>query len=357
MTINIEVKGQLARLLATENLIVEHRQVSTAQFNVSKRILTLPLWETASQDVYDLLVGHEVGHALFTPNEDWNDIIPVENLPKSFLNVTEDARIEKLMKRKFPGLGRNFCRGYQELNDDDFFGIADDNIEELTLIDRINLHFKIGIHTINNLIPFKDEEKQFVEMVSVAETFKEAIEAAYAIFNYQKDHQTTIKNDLDLGAKENGESGSGSLNSSEQQNSEEGFGDFADEQQPDENFSEQQDSEESDSSSSDGAGLDAADMEAKTDKSLTENLEKITKKLDAFNQLQYVEIPKYDAESYIVPITDIHHDISEYYDDICKDVKNGDEFTSWRLEQAYKNILEYRESYNAFKKEAQKEVN
>ena len=33
--------------------------------------LILPLWEKASNDVYDMLVGHEVGHALFTPDEDW----------------------------------------------------------------------------------------------------------------------------------------------------------------------------------------------------------------------------------------------------------------------------------------------
>ena len=66
--INQEVKGTLARLLATENLTVEHRKVSTAFFDVEKRLLCLPIWKTASNTVYDLLVGHEVGHALYTPN-------------------------------------------------------------------------------------------------------------------------------------------------------------------------------------------------------------------------------------------------------------------------------------------------
>ena len=65
--INQEVKGTLARLLATENLTVEHRKVSTAYFDVDKRLLVLPIWKTASNTVYDLLVGHEVGHALYTP--------------------------------------------------------------------------------------------------------------------------------------------------------------------------------------------------------------------------------------------------------------------------------------------------
>ena len=65
--INQEVKGTLAKLLATENLTVEHRKVTTASFDVVNRVLILPIWKTASNTVYDLLVGHEVGHALYTP--------------------------------------------------------------------------------------------------------------------------------------------------------------------------------------------------------------------------------------------------------------------------------------------------
>ena len=38
------IKGTLARLLATENLIVEHKKCETAQFNVDTRVLTLPIW-------------------------------------------------------------------------------------------------------------------------------------------------------------------------------------------------------------------------------------------------------------------------------------------------------------------------
>ena len=64
MTVQHEIKSQLAKLLATEDLIVEHKQVETAKFNVGTRVLTLPLWEKASGTVYDMLVGHEVGHAL-----------------------------------------------------------------------------------------------------------------------------------------------------------------------------------------------------------------------------------------------------------------------------------------------------
>jgi len=42
--VNYEVKGQLAKLLATEDLIIENRNVSTASFDVERRVLTLPMW-------------------------------------------------------------------------------------------------------------------------------------------------------------------------------------------------------------------------------------------------------------------------------------------------------------------------
>ena len=108
MTVKHEIKSQLAKLLATEDLIVEHKQVETACFNVHTRVLTLPMWERASNTVYDLLVGHEVGHALFTPDEDW---IKRKRIPPQFVNVVEDARIEKMMKRKYADLQRPSTMG------------------------------------------------------------------------------------------------------------------------------------------------------------------------------------------------------------------------------------------------------
>ena len=140
MAINYSTKAQLAKLLATEDLIVENQEVSTAQFNVETRVLTLPMWKRASNNVYDMLVGHEVGHALFTPN-DWSF---EDKVPQQFVNVTEDARIEKLMKRKYPGLLKSFGAGYKELAEQDFFCIEDEDVDEMNLADRANLFFKIG---------------------------------------------------------------------------------------------------------------------------------------------------------------------------------------------------------------------
>ena len=141
MQINHEIKSQLAKLLATEDLMVEHKNVETAQFNVHTRVLTLPMWEKASNNVYDMLVGHEVGHALFTPDQDWTKDVKI---PQQFVNVCEDVRIEKLMKRRYAGLTKTFFTGYHELSDDDFFNLADEDVDEMGLADRINIDAKIG---------------------------------------------------------------------------------------------------------------------------------------------------------------------------------------------------------------------
>ena len=42
---------------------------------------------------------------------------------KSFLNVIEDARIEKKIKRKFAGARSHMIGGYRELMNEDFFGL------------------------------------------------------------------------------------------------------------------------------------------------------------------------------------------------------------------------------------------
>ena len=195
-----EIRGNLAKLLATENLIVEHRRVNTASFDVDRRVLTLPNWDRASKIVYDMLVGHEVGHALFTPNDDWTDRT---DAPKDYVNVIEDARIEKLMKRKYPGLKKSFAGGYRELNDQDFFGIANEDLGSLSLIDRINLHFKCGADA---MIPFSIEEKLFVARTDLAETFEEVLQIAADVYEFAKSQKVaeTPVQSSPQGSSENG---------------------------------------------------------------------------------------------------------------------------------------------------------
>jgi hypothetical protein len=181
MSVRHEIKSQLAKLLATEDLVVEHKKVSTACFNVHTRVLTLPMWERASSTVYDLLVGHEVGHALFTPDEDWLKKVKV---PPQFVNIVEDARIEKLMKRKYAGLAKTFFNGYKELNEDDFFQIADEDISTFNLADRANLWFKIGNYI--NIPIERGEETEIINLISATETFADVLIAAEELYKYCK---------------------------------------------------------------------------------------------------------------------------------------------------------------------------
>ena len=175
--INQEVKGTLAKLLATENLRVEHRNVTTACFDVDKRVLILPVWEDASNTVYDLLVGHEVGHALYTPNETFD-------APKDFVNVIEDARIERMMKKTYPGLRKSFFDGYSELWDRDFFGVRGEDLSLIPFIDRINLYYK-G----NRSIEFTDEEKVYVDRAAYTKTFADVLQLAKEIYEYAQAKQ------------------------------------------------------------------------------------------------------------------------------------------------------------------------
>lgn len=184
---NTNTKSQLAKLMATENILVEHGHVSTAFFNLKTRKLTCPIWKDMSGDLYDLLMGHEVGHALETPLEGWHDSICKEGVKfKSFLNVIEDARIEKKIKRRYPGLRSSFVKAYTELLNKDFFGTNDKNLNELYLIDKINLYFKCG-SGVN--INFSSEEQKFVDMVTSAETWKDTYRIAKKLFDYSKEEQ------------------------------------------------------------------------------------------------------------------------------------------------------------------------
>ena len=336
MTVNYEIKSQLAKLLATEDLVVENRDVDTAQFNVGTRVLTLPLWKRASNTVYDLLVGHEVGHALFTPDEDWTKKIDV---PQQFVNVCEDARIEKLMKRKYPGLAKTFYNGYNELNDQDFFELDGEDISTFNLADRANLYFKSC-----NFIPisFSTPEKQIIDLISKSETFNDTLSAAEALYSFCKQEQERqeqqhreevgIQQELDLGDQDSGMDLSG--DDSSPSDSDTGDNDNTDVEVP---------NSVSDGIPSNPAPLDP--LEVQTDTTLNE-------KLSEFNETNssrridnvYCEIPKIDIDKVIIDNERVHNELDEFFNN----VQNDDEDLN--------NYDGVDDQYRSFKKSAQKEV-
>jgi len=188
----LEEKSILARLMATENLFIEERNVSTAYFDLKNRVLTVPILNgNLSNHVYDLFLGHEVGHALETPINGYHNSVYNKKLNQSILNVCEDARIEKKIKRKFPGIRHSFNNAYKELMEMDFFSIKDVNVNELNLIDRINLHTKVGI-SLN--IQFNEVEQSLLNEVENTETFKEVVAVAIKIQKYMREQSRKEKN-------------------------------------------------------------------------------------------------------------------------------------------------------------------
>ena len=173
-------KSLLAKLLASENLTVEHGNYPTASMDVKNRVLRLPIWKEMSGSLYDLMVLHEVGHALYTPEDGWHKSASKNGSGyKSFLNVVEDARIERKIKDKYPGGRKSFTDGYLDLIQKDFFGLKGIDPNSLNLIDRINLYFKGG--TVHD-IQFSDEEMEFVKKVSNTLTWDDVVRVTDELF-------------------------------------------------------------------------------------------------------------------------------------------------------------------------------
>jgi len=181
----MKLTGDLsAKLLATENITVVRSRVRTASFDIKSRVLTLPNWKDMTPEIDDMLRGHEVGHALFTDESYIEPIIQNRKIA-SYLNVIEDVRIEKLLKRKYPGIRKSMNEGYRQLNEKDFFGVSKiPNLEVLNLIDRINLYYKAGYSCG---VTFSSEEKLFVARAEKTETVDEVIALANDIYTFSKE--------------------------------------------------------------------------------------------------------------------------------------------------------------------------
>jgi hypothetical protein len=178
-------KTNLARLLATENINVEYRKTDTASFNVESRTLTLPVWNDMTPEMEDLLIGHEVGHALDTPREYGNE--DLQNYGKGFkgfLNVVEDARIERRIKDRYPGLKRSFSKGYAEFAARDFFKVKNQDVSRMLLIDRINLYYKIG--PFFN-VKFNEQENAFIRRIDAVDSFDDVIVICKELYDYCKE--------------------------------------------------------------------------------------------------------------------------------------------------------------------------
>ena len=362
MLINQEVKGQLAKLLATENLTIEHRKVSTAYFDVEKRILCLPIWKSASNTVYDLLVGHEVGHALFTPADELNDA------PRAFVNVLEDARIERMMKVKYPGLRNTFFKGYQELWNDGFFGVSDGDIEQLSLIDRMNLFFK-G----NASIEFDPSEQVYVDRAANTVTFKDVLELAREMYDRaeQKDQENEeitppeipfngekdLDGEYELGEKQSVPAGQG-------EDGEDGEG-RPDLGEDDTDFDDEFEDEGLDYDTGVVGGGTKLETEFKetecvTDEALAESIETLVD--EDSREWVYLTMPKIkDLNTIVIDNKKIREDLEKHFEDeyakVADPTMENSDWRQFQVKEQRDAIENGRRHYQTFKKSTGKTVN
>ena len=372
----VEQKSLLAKLMAAENITVEHKKIPTAAFDVKNRVLYLPIlkWKPGS-DTYDLFCAHEVGHALWTPEAGWHSSVSEKGKGfKSFLNVVEDARIEKKIKRKFAGARTHMIGGYRELMNEDFFGLKKMgmDVNDLGLIDRINLYTKAGT---DYGIEFSEEEKEWVEKVMRTETFEDVLEVTEALYEYCKENESETDNsydefgdmdesdefgedeesegsdgsgdesemddfDMDMAgdesaesdSEEDGVSGSGS-EGEDSDDSDSGLNSFEKEvkdamdKMREENESKSGDSSDNSSDKTEGKTSDGFEggtgnpfdrqemsgPTSLTDDNFREREEEMADMRDSVTVPNYLTFPKLNIDSFIIDYKKVHKEIGEYY--------------------------------------------
>ena len=295
---------KLAKLLAAENIMVEHKPIKTAYFDVKNRVLALPMWKEMTESLYHMLVLHEVGHALETPADGWKGAIDkvkeedggrTAQTFQGYLNVVEDARIERKIKTKFPGSRKDFIDGYDWLNQQDFFSVKAEKIDDLTLIDRINLYFKLGTRIRIN---FTDEERSFVRRAEQTITFTDVIQLAEDILAYAKkkkedeDEQQTMTLDA-LSGDEEQDDYDNSTDDFDNEDEQDGAGD---EESEKENKSDRKaDKSEGNQGHEGGKNaepMDRGSLDSMTDRAMNERMEELLDENLSGREFQYITFPK-----------------------------------------------------------------
>ena len=394
-------KDSLARLLATEDLIIEHKKVPTAYFEPDTRKLVCPiLKDEMSNQLYDLFMGHEVGHALITPADGWHDAVCEKGATyKGYLNVLEDIRIEKHIKNKYAGLRRIFYDAYKELHVDlDFFGVKNYDVNKLAFIDRINLYFKIG-HKL--MVEFSPEEQKLITMMDTKmDTWEKVVKMADYLFELSKLEELQPQTDTSAQTVETSEGDGDTMPQDfDEQEQEEGDaeqslgGDMESEEESEEGEtdgkkgtekSDDEDAEEGDEESEEtgegeqekgrnlkggeGEGGESGNAEDKPNESLTDknfrnNEDKLHKDMDGWDrEPSYLDFNSKEIKfkDLVLPykrvMQEITHSFTKEKSEYCDTLANSREYTQ-KFFDFNKNIINYmakefdmRKAADAYKK-------
>ena len=213
-------KSILAKLLATENVSIQYGNYTTASFDLESRTLHIPQWDFDCKGLLDLLISHEVGHALWTPTAGWHsakDDVP--GIPRSYINIIEDIRIEKLVQRKYPGLVRSFKLGYTELLNRGFFGLEGQDLAAMSFMNRVNVKSKA--RDLMEVPFFGDEVELFAECLAV-ETWEDVLAVCRKLVDYAESNREEQNRQQDASGEGEGEGEEQQMETSGQESDKEG---------------------------------------------------------------------------------------------------------------------------------------
>lgn len=332
MSKRITSKETLAKLMATENILVEHANVPTAGFDLINRRLLLPNWKNISDDVYTLLISHEVGHALYTPTDEWEEAIVKDGNAsyKQVVNIVEDVRIERLIQQKYPGTARAFRSGYDELSKSNLFGTKNKNVDEYGLLDRLNLHFKLG-HYGYAKIPFSDSERPWIDKVSNCKTFADVLAVASELKQFveenpesqgkngdssqmTEDYQSETS-EISQPSENQSKQSSGSPNSHGEQSAQTRIGDTDTDNVTQSTSNANKGSPDADDDDSIGSAknskLNKSPVRSETQQHFDSAIQKLID--TSVTDTKYVNLPDIQLDKLVVPYKIVHEQITNFY--------------------------------------------
>ena len=333
-TINLDTKSILAKLIATENIQVQHNKVQTASFDTKHRVLTLPVFKNQKGDVYDMLIAHECAHALHTPTDGWAKI--EDDSLRSYVNVLEDCRIDRIIQKQYPGVVKNYLNGFDILEKQNFFGTQGKDLNrELMLIDKINLFYKSSKRLP---ISFSAVDNNWLSKVDALKTFDDVVDLAKLLLNWQKKEVEKLKklpdfdnhpvaDNYNLNDNENEEE-------SNEESSENGQGQEAEDNGENKKDSEEQNAVNAEAKEGGGEGVSPDKLISITN----ENMEsKMSSLHDQEKSYAYFTLPKVKLNDMIVSNNKFLGDMRKHIVECTKKYPSDLIYYNW-LKGAYKDF-------------------
>ena len=271
---------------------------------------------------------HEVGHALWT-SLDMLDKMRERKIEKSFVNVIEDARIEKMVQSRYAGSRKIFRLGYAQLIAQNFFKTQGKDVNRLNLIDRINLHFKKTPD-----IQFTPEEQVWVNRVAVCKTEDDVLNTAEELYKWMQENPESqeqeqlesqeesmidysdewdedgVEIDQDMESSDESESSDEETEVTEGAEDESEDGEETEASSTEESDEDGEETEEQETVNSKGAGADTP-MTATTDDASSESAKQMLD--EEAPELGYYQVPKANLKNIIVRYDEIMKELDQYW--------------------------------------------